>query len=84
MEPVTLRFESDTIESFDDEADESRQSRAEYIQEVVRDRHAVDEIRTEYEAKLEQVRSEHEAELERLQSELEQEQTDVERLRNEK
>lgn len=95
MEPVTLRFKSDTIESLDDEADESGQSRAEYIREVVRNRHEADKIRTEYEAKLEQVRDEyeakveqvrgeHEGELERLRSDLEQAQTDIERLRNEK
>lgn len=84
MEPVTLRFESDTIESIDEEADESGQSRAEYIREVVRNRHEADEIRDEYEAKLEQRLSEYEAGLEQLRDELEQAQINVERLRNEK
>ena len=69
MEPVTLRFSADTIDSLDDEADEHGLSRAKYVREVVRNRHEADAVRDEYEAKVDQLRDEYEAKLEQLRDE---------------
>ncbi|MFC6764025.1 ribbon-helix-helix protein, CopG family [Natrinema soli] len=73
MEPITLRLSTDTLDDVDNEAEEQGLSRAEYLREIVENRHEHEEIRSEYEAKL----SGYEEKL----SELE---TEVKRLRNEK
>ena len=73
MDPITLRLPSDTLEDVDNEADEQGLSRAEYLREIVENRHVDKEIRSEYEAKL----SDYEQSLNKLE-------TEVERLRNEK
>ena len=95
MEPVTLRFSADTIDTLDEEADEHGLSRAKYVREVVRNRHEADavrdeyeakadQLRDEYEAKLEQLRDEHEATTDELRDELDELQTENDRLRREK
>jgi hypothetical protein len=72
MEPITLRIESDTLEEIDDEAEQSDQTRAEYLREVIGNRHRHEQIQAEHEEILrdyEQKVDELETELDRVHSE---------------
>lgn len=73
MDPITLRLPTDTLKEVDKEAEAEGLSRAEYLREVVENRHADDEMLSEYEEKL----SDYENEVEELRTELN-------RVRNEK
>jgi transketolase len=72
MEPITLRIESDTLEEIDDEAEQSDQTRAEYLREVIGNRHRHEQIQAEHEEILrdyEQKVDELETELDRVHNE---------------
>lgn len=71
MEAITLRLESDTLESIDEEATEHDLSRSEYIRNILRTRDESDQLRDKHE----RIR----AEYERQVSELERERDRLER-----
>lgn len=65
MDPITLRLPTDTLDEVDREADERDLSRAEYLREIVENRHVDDETLTDYESEVERLRTD----VERLQNE---------------
>jgi|APHM01.1.fsa_nt_gi Ribbon-helix-helix protein, copG family. len=87
MDQITIRVESPTLQSLEEEAKDDEVTRSEYIRNLLRDRHEpsenIEELRTEVaqcETELENVRDEKE----RLSEKVDELETEIERLKNEK
>lgn len=65
MEPITFRVDEEVADAIDAEAEEEGVSRAEYLRQIVRNRHESDRIREEYEQRLDEL----ETNLERVRRE---------------
>jgi metal-responsive CopG/Arc/MetJ family transcriptional regulator len=58
MQQITLRVDEDVLDEIEQEAEEAGVSRSEHIREVLRTRNEHDEIRTEYEERIESLETE--------------------------
>lgn len=63
MDPITFKLESNTLERLDSEAEEKELSRSEYLRNIIKTRDKTEELRKEYEGKIE----EYERKIEELQ-----------------
>jgi Ribbon-helix-helix protein, copG family. len=87
MDQITIRVESPTLQSLEEEAEDDGVTRSEYIRNLLRNRHEptedVESLRREvaqYETELENVRGEKK----KLSEKVDELETEVERLKNEK
>lgn len=52
MEPITVRISEETLEEIETEIENKNISRAEYLREIIKNRHRHEQIQDEYEKKL--------------------------------
>jgi Arc/MetJ-type ribon-helix-helix transcriptional regulator len=63
MKPITLKIPEELREELDDEADaRGYSSRSEYLRDIIRRRHEVEDVRERYEERVEELKRELEAE----------------------